>query len=85
MKAILASLIAVLALTAGAKADPAMWEVRDGDSAIRLFGSVHMLPADLKWRTAALENAPPLRRIAAGGALATLWLFATTWIWLFMD
>jgi uncharacterized protein len=57
MKALLALIIAVLALTAGAKADPAMWEVRDGDSAIRLFGSVHMLPADLKWRTPALEDA----------------------------
>jgi len=57
MKAIFASLIAVLALTAGAKADPAMWEVRDGDSAIHLFGSVHMLPPDLKWRTPALEDA----------------------------
>jgi uncharacterized protein YbaP (TraB family) len=57
MKAILASIIVVLALTAGAKADPAMWEVRDGDSTIRLFGSVHMLPPDLKWRTPALEDA----------------------------
>jgi hypothetical protein len=57
MKALLASLIAILALTAGAKADPAMWEVRDGDSAIHLFGSVHMLPPDLKWRTPALEDA----------------------------
>ena len=34
-----------------------MWEVRDGDSAIRLFGSVHMLPPDLQWRTPALEDA----------------------------
>jgi hypothetical protein len=34
-----------------------MWEVRDGDSAIHLFGSVHMLPPDLKWRTPALEDA----------------------------
>ena len=38
-------------------AEPAMWEVRDADSAIRLFGSVHMLPADLEWRTPALEAA----------------------------
>jgi len=57
MKALLACLIAVLAFATGAKADPAMWEVRDGDSAIRMFGSVHMLPPDLKWRTAALEDA----------------------------
>src|SRR5436190_11565102 len=57
MKAILVSLLALLALTATAKADPAMWEVRDGDSGIKLFGSVHMLPPDLKWRTPALEEA----------------------------
>jgi uncharacterized protein YbaP (TraB family) len=57
MKAILASLIAVFAFAAPAKADPAMWEVRDADSAIRLFGSVHMLPPDLQWRTPALEDA----------------------------
>jgi uncharacterized protein len=57
MKAILASLFALLALTAVAKADPAMWEVRDADSGIKLFGSVHMLPPDLAWRTPALEEA----------------------------
>jgi uncharacterized protein YbaP (TraB family) len=57
MKARFASIVAVLALTAGANAAPAMWEVRDGDSAIRLFGSVHMLPPDLQWRTPALEDA----------------------------
>lgn len=34
-----------------------MWEVRDADSAIRLFGSVHMLPADLRWRTPMLDEA----------------------------
>ena len=34
MKALLGSLIAILALTGGAQAAPAMWEVSDGDSAI---------------------------------------------------
>jgi uncharacterized protein YbaP (TraB family) len=62
MKAILASLLAVLALTGTAKADPAMWEARDADSAIRLFGSVHVLPPDIAWRTPALDDA-----IAASG------------------
>jgi hypothetical protein len=57
MKAVLAFLIAVFALAAPAKADPAMWEVRDRDSAIRVFGSVHMLPPDLQWRTPVLEDA----------------------------
>ena len=57
MKAILASLLVLLALAATAKADPAMWEARDADSRIILFGSVHVLPRDLAWRTAALEAA----------------------------
>jgi uncharacterized protein YbaP (TraB family) len=32
-------------------AAPAMWEVRDEDSVIWLFGSFHVLPPDLDWRT----------------------------------
>jgi uncharacterized protein YbaP (TraB family) len=57
MKAALALAILALFAPAGASAAPAMWEVRDADSAIRLFGSVHMLPTDLQWRTPALEAA----------------------------
>ena len=57
MKAILAAFVGVLALVPPALADPAMWEVRDADSAIRLFGSMHMLPADLRWRTPMLDEA----------------------------
>lgn len=57
MKAILASLLAVLALTGTARAEPAMWEARDADSGIRLFGSVHMLPPDIAWRSPTLEDA----------------------------
>ncbi len=30
---------------------PAMWEVSDADSKIYLFGSVHILPAGVQWRT----------------------------------
>ena len=44
---------------------------------------IALFAASIAWRTAQLESARPLRRIAIGGALATLWLFATTWIWLF--
>lgn len=57
MKAILASLLLLLAFVATAKADPAMWEARDADSRVVLFGSVHVLPRDLAWRTPALEAA----------------------------
>jgi uncharacterized protein len=32
-------------------AAPAMWEVRDDDSAIWLFGSFHVLPERIEWRT----------------------------------
>ena len=47
----------LLALTATVRADPAMWEARDADSRIVLFGSVHMLPRALEWRTPALDAA----------------------------
>ncbi len=30
---------------------PAMWKVSDGDSAIYLFGSFHVLPGGIDWRT----------------------------------
>jgi len=57
MKAILAPLLALLALTAPVHADPAMWEARDADSRVVLFGSVHVLPRALEWRTPALDAA----------------------------
>ena len=46
---------------------------------------IAIFAASIARRTASLQSAPTLRRIAMGGALATLWLFATTWIWLFTD
>src|SRR5215210_4537017 len=44
---------------------------------------IALFAASIAWRTAALESARPLRWIAVGGVLAALWLFATTWVWLF--
>lgn len=38
-------------------AEPPIWTVKDADSTILLFGSVHVLPADLDWRPAALDAA----------------------------
>jgi hypothetical protein len=41
----------------GGGAGPALWEVSDADTRIYLFGTIHMLPQGLKWRTAAVEQA----------------------------
>jgi uncharacterized protein YbaP (TraB family) len=40
-----------------ARAAPPVWVVKDADSEIVLFGSVHVLPPGLKWRPAALDAA----------------------------
>lgn len=39
-----------------AAAQPALWEVSDPDTTIYLFGTIHLLPEDFPWRTAALEQ-----------------------------
>lgn len=58
------SLAAVLALAAPAAAEPALWAVRDADSTVYLFGTVHALRPDVSWRTpefdAALRSASEL-------------------------
>ncbi len=36
---------------------PAMWVVRDADSTIYLFGTVHVLKPELQWRTAKVDRA----------------------------
>src|SRR4051812_44835850 len=54
IRAGLLAFIAVLGALAAptlASAAPAMWRVRDGDSEIYLFGTMHVLPPGLKWRT----------------------------------
>lgn len=54
---------AALALATGAAqaqtypAEPAMWVVRDADSTIYLFGTVHILKPDMVWRTPRVERA----------------------------
>lgn len=57
MKTVLAALLAVLVVSQAALAAPALWEARDSDSRILLFGSVHILPPDMDWRTPALDAA----------------------------
>ncbi len=36
---------------------PALWRLADRDTTIYLFGTIHMLPAGLEWRTPALDRA----------------------------
>lgn len=53
-----AAVLASLLLSSGpALAEPPVWVVRDVDSEMLLFGSVHVLPPNLRWRPAALDLA----------------------------
>lgn len=53
----LAASLALLMLSgASATAAPAIWKVSDEDSSIWLFGSVHLLPPDIEWRTPRLDK-----------------------------
>jgi uncharacterized protein len=46
-----------LFLAAPAFADPTLWHIKNGDSEVYLLGSVHVLPPELKWRTAEIAGA----------------------------
>ena len=54
-------LLATLVFAAPAAAKPPVWVVKDADSTIVIFGSIHLLPPGLDWRppelTAALKTA----------------------------
>jgi uncharacterized protein YbaP (TraB family) len=54
-----AGLLAALALGAApaAQAKPPVWVVHAGGATITLFGSIHLLPAGLDWRSPALDAA----------------------------
>ena len=53
-----AACIALCVLATGvAQAAPAMWEVRNHDTRIYLFGSMHVLQPKVKWRTRAFDRA----------------------------
>jgi hypothetical protein len=57
MTRFLAGLITALLVAAPAAAEPPVWVVRDADSEMVLFGSVHVLPPGLAWKPAALDAA----------------------------
>jgi len=62
MRAAAALLLAALAWIGAAcapqaPAEPALWVIRDADSEIYLFGSVHVLPPGLAWRSARINSA----------------------------
>lgn len=64
MRALLTALLAIGFAALGsctprtpAAAEPAIWRIADADSEIWLYGTVHMLPADLAWRGPRFEAA----------------------------
>ncbi len=42
---------------AAAPKGPALWKMSDADTTIYVFGTVHVLPPDLVWRTPTLDKA----------------------------
>lgn len=52
-----ACVVWVFAAAAAAVADPAMWVVKDKDSTIYLFGTIHALRPDVVWRNPKLDKA----------------------------
>ncbi len=55
--AVFAVLAATTLAALPAAADPALWVIRDKDSTLYLFGTVHVLKPDTVWRTPALDAA----------------------------
>jgi uncharacterized protein YbaP (TraB family) len=49
--------LAALMFASGARAQPPVWIVKDQDSELVLFGSVHVLPPGLDWQPPALARA----------------------------
>jgi uncharacterized protein YbaP (TraB family) len=59
MKHLLAriSLCLLLLLPAAVIAHPALWVVKDADTTIYLFGTVHLMPSDASWHDPVLDRA----------------------------
>lgn len=54
---LMASVLTLGATATPALADPPIWRVRDADTEMVLFGSIHALPPGIEWRTAELDAA----------------------------
>jgi len=52
-----ALLVLVIASCAPRSDGPALWRIADADSEIWLFGTVHVLPRELQWRSARIDGA----------------------------
>ena len=53
----LAALLLASCSLFGEDADPALWVVKDEDTTIYLFGTVHYLKPDTKWRSKKMDQA----------------------------
>jgi uncharacterized protein len=54
---LLGAFISLIALAVPAKAEPAMWVIRDKDSTIYLIGTLHLLRHDTEWNSAKVKKA----------------------------
>lgn len=57
ISAIAASACAAAPASEPKAASPALWKVADQDTTIYLFGTIHLLPKDTKWRSSAFDTA----------------------------
>lgn len=59
LRRLAAGLVSVLALgfAGSALAEPALWKIQDADSTIYLFGTIHVLKPDTKWRSPKIDKA----------------------------
>lgn len=53
---LVAATLSLLGFPLAAHGAPALWEVSDADSKVWLFGSFHILPPDLHWRTPVFDQ-----------------------------
>jgi uncharacterized protein YbaP (TraB family) len=49
--------VVALGAAAPAMAEPALWAIKDKDSTIYLFGTIHVLKPDTKWRSPTIDKA----------------------------
>ncbi|WP_421737359.1 TraB/GumN family protein [Caulobacter sp.] len=49
--------VLLLGAAAPAMAEPALWAIKDKDSTIYLFGTIHVLKPDTQWRSARIDGA----------------------------